>query len=180
MKETILILDFGSQYTQLIARRVRELNVYCEIYPYNKIPESLSDVAGVILSGSPFSVQDNKAPIPDLSNIKGKIPLLGVCYGAQFLAQSLGGEVQPSKIREYGRANLGFIDHSCTLLNGITDNTQVWMSHGDTILEIPENEPFHGFLGLRNTVSLSAPKMQHTKVVRQKVHVFLNRRTRRT
>jgi GMP synthase (glutamine-hydrolysing) len=139
MKETILILDFGSQYTQLIARRVRELNVYCEIYPYNKIPESLSDVAGVILSGSPFSVQDNKAPIPDLSNIKGKIPLLGVCYGAQFLAQSLGGEVQPSKIREYGRANLGFIDHSCTLLNGITDNTQVWMSHGDTILEIPEN-----------------------------------------
>ncbi|MBC8319637.1 MAG: glutamine-hydrolyzing GMP synthase [Bacteroidetes bacterium] len=139
MKETILILDFGSQYTQLIARRVRELNVYCEIHPYNKIPASLSGVAGVILSGSPFSVLDKEAPIPDLSKIKGKIPLLGVCYGAQFLAQSLGGEIQPSKIREYGRANLGYIDQSCTLINGMSDNTQVWMSHGDTILKIPEN-----------------------------------------
>ena len=139
MKETILILDFGSQYTQLIARRVRELNVYCEIYPYNKIPDSLNDVMGVILSGSPFSVRDSEAPVPDLSKILGKIPLLGVCYGAQFLAQSQGGKVQPSKIREYGRANLNFIDQSCTLLNGITDNTQVWMSHGDTILEIPQN-----------------------------------------
>jgi len=139
MKETILILDFGSQYTQLIARRIRELNVYCEIYPYNKIPKSLSGVVGVILSGSPFSVRDTEAPMPELSNIKGKIPLLGVCYGAQFLAQSLGGEVQPSKIREYGRANLNFIDKSCPLLVGISDNTQVWMSHGDTILEAPNN-----------------------------------------
>lgn len=139
MKETILILDFGSQYTQLIARRVRELNVYCEIHPYNKIPGSLSDIVGVIMSGSPFSVRDGEAPMPDLSKITGKIPLLGVCYGAQFLAQSRGGEVQPSTIREYGRANLNFIDQSCTLLNGMTDNTQVWMSHGDTILKIPEN-----------------------------------------
>jgi len=139
MKETILILDFGSQYTQLIARRVRELNVYCEIYPYNKIPESLKDVTGVILSGSPFSVRDSEAPIPDLSEILGKIPLLGVCYGAQLLAQVQGGEVQPSEIREYGRANLNFIDQTCTLLNGLTDNTQVWMSHGDTILETPKN-----------------------------------------
>lgn len=139
MKETILILDFGSQYTQLIARRVRELNVYCEIHPYNNIPHDLSEIAGVILSGSPFSVRDENSPVPDLSNIKGKIPLLGVCYGAQFLAQEHGGEVQPSKIREYGRANLGFIDRSCPLMNGLTDNTQVWMSHGDTILSIPEN-----------------------------------------
>ncbi len=139
MKETILILDFGSQYTQLIARRVRELNVYCEIYPYNKIPKSLSDVSGVILSGSPFSVRDEAAPIPDLSKIKGSMPLLGVCYGAQLLAQSEGGEVLPSKIREYGRANLCYIDSSCELLVGMTDDTQVWMSHGDTILEIPKN-----------------------------------------
>lgn len=139
MKETILILDFGSQYTQLIARRVRELNVYCEIHPYNKIPDNLQAVTGVILSGSPFSVRDVEAPVPDLSNIIGKLPLLGICYGAQFLAQSQGGEVQPSKIREYGRANLNFIDQSCILLNGISIDTQVWMSHGDTILAAPEN-----------------------------------------
>ena len=139
MKETILILDFGSQYTQLIARRVRELNVYCEIHPFNKIPEDLSDVAGVILSGSPFSVRDSESPVPELSNIKGKLPLLGVCYGAQFLAQSQGGDVLPSEIREYGRANLNFIDQSCTLLSGMTIDTQVWMSHGDTILNAPDN-----------------------------------------
>ncbi|NQU33089.1 MAG: glutamine-hydrolyzing GMP synthase [Bacteroidetes bacterium] len=139
MKEIILILDFGSQYTQLIARKVRELNVYCEIHPYNKIPENISAVVGVILSGSPFSVRDAEAPIPDLSKIKGKLPLLGVCYGAQFLAQSGGGEVLPSEIREYGRANLSYIDRSCTLVNGMSDNSQVWMSHGDTILNVPDN-----------------------------------------
>ena len=139
MKEMILILDFGSQYTQLIARRVRELNVYCEIHPYNKVPESLIDVVGVILSGSPFSVRDANAPVPNLAEIKGKLPLLGVCYGAQFLAQSNGGEVLPSKIREYGRANLNYVDRRCALMEGITDNTQVWMSHGDTILKAPNN-----------------------------------------
>lgn len=139
MKENILILDFGSQYTQLIARKVRELNVYCEIHPYNHFPENLSNFAGVILSGSPFSVRDLEAPIPNLSNIKGSIPLLGVCYGAQFLAHSQGGKVLPSKIREYGRANLNYIDKSCTLLKGMSNNTQVWMSHGDTILSVPEN-----------------------------------------
>ena len=139
MKETILILDFGSQYTQLIARRIRELNVYCEIYPYNKIPAKLTDVVGVILSGSPFSVRDKDAPKPELDKILGKIPVLAVCYGAQYLAQHSGGEVLPSKIREYGRANLGFIDQSCTLLNGLSDKTQVWMSHGDTILKLPDN-----------------------------------------
>ncbi len=139
MKETILILDFGSQYTQLIARRVRELNVYCEIHPFNKVPEITNDIKGVILSGSPFSVRDQEAPVPDLSNIRGKLPLLGVCYGAQFLAQHDGGEVMPSKIREYGRANLGFIDRSCNLMKSISDESQVWMSHGDTILKLPEN-----------------------------------------
>jgi GMP synthase (glutamine-hydrolysing) len=139
VKETILILDFGSQYTQLIARRVRELNVYCEIHPFNKVPEITNDIKGVILSGSPFSVRDQEAPVPDLSNIRGKLPLLGVCYGAQFLAQHDGGEVMPSKIREYGRANLGFIDRSCNLMKSISDESQVWMSHGDTILKLPEN-----------------------------------------
>ena len=139
MQETILILDFGSQYTQLIARRVRELNVYCEIYPYNKIPELTSNIKGVILSGSPFSVRDKEAPIPDLSGIRGRFPLLGVCYGAQYLAQAEGGEVLPSEIREYGRANLGFIDRKCLLMKGMSDDTQVWMSHGDTILHLPES-----------------------------------------
>jgi GMP synthase (glutamine-hydrolysing) len=139
VKETILIFDFGSQYTQLIARRVRELNIYCEIHPYNKMPEITDDIKGVILSGSPFSVRDKDAPVPDLNNIRGKLPLLGVCYGAQYLAQHDGGEVMPSKIREYGRANLGFIDNSCKLMKSISNGSQVWMSHGDTILKLPEN-----------------------------------------
>ena len=136
MQEKILILDFGSQYTQLIARRVREMNVYCEIHPYNNMP-SLDGVVGVILSGSPFSVRDEKSPKPDLSQIKGKLPLLGVCFGAQFLAQSGGGNVLPSKIREYGRANLDFVDSTNILMKGISNGSQVWMSHGDTIAEIP-------------------------------------------
>lgn len=138
MQETILILDFGSQYTQLIARRVRELHVYCEIHPFNHLPEITPNIKGVILSGSPFSVRDAEAPIPDLSAIKGKLPLLGVCYGAQFLAISQGGTVEASKIREYGRANLSFVDHESPLLKGINEGSQVWMSHGDTILSVPE------------------------------------------
>ena len=109
MQKKILILDFGSQYTQLIARRVRELNVYCEIHPYNKIPELDDSVRGVILSGSPFSVRDEKAPRVDLSAIKGKLPLLGVCYGAQYLSHYFGGEVMPSATREYGRAMLSIL-----------------------------------------------------------------------
>ncbi|PLX00908.1 MAG: glutamine-hydrolyzing GMP synthase, partial [Marinilabiliales bacterium] len=139
MQEKILILDFGSQYTQLIARRVRELNVHCEIHPYNKIPELNDSIKGVILSGSPFSVRDENALIPDLAEIKGKKPLLGICYGAQFLAHNYGGEVLPSNKREYGRANLTFIDSSSELLKSMTINTQVWMSHGDTINQLPEN-----------------------------------------
>lgn len=139
MQETILILDFGSQYTQLIARRIRELNVYCEIYPFNKFPEITSEIKGVILSGSPFSVRDASSPVPNLKKIKGSIPLLGVCYGAQFLAHSEGGSVEPSKIREYGRANLNFIDQDSPLVKGMSLGSQVWMSHGDTILTKPNN-----------------------------------------
>ena len=137
--EKILILDFGSQYTQLIARRVRELNVYCEIHPFNKIPAIDASVRGVILSGSPFSVRDAQAPTPDLSAIKGKLPLLGVCYGAQFLASAFGGEVQPAPSREYGRAMLTVGDASDALMRGLPARTQVWMSHGDTITHVPDN-----------------------------------------
>jgi GMP synthase (glutamine-hydrolysing) len=137
-QETILILDFGSQYTQLIARRVRELNVYCEIHPYNKYPAPGPEVKGVILSGSPFSVRDPESPNPDLSQFKGRIPLLGICYGAQFLAHKFGGEVQSSKTREYGRANLSVVNNQSDLFRHIPLNSQVWMSHGDTIARIPD------------------------------------------
>ena len=139
MKETILILDFGSQYTQLIARRLRELNVYCEIHPWDKAPDLSADIKGVIFSGSPFSVRDEKSPKPEVDKYKGKIPLLGVCFGAQFLAQNFGGEVLPSNTREYGRANLSFIDNNSVLLKGVGENSQVWMSHADTIKSIPGN-----------------------------------------
>ncbi len=139
MQEMILIIDFGSQYTQLIARRVRELNVYCEIHPWNKIPALGSNIKGVVLSGSPFSTRDPQAPKPDLSAIKGKFPLLGVCFGAQYLAGSFGGEVLPSTIREYGRANLSYVDKAHVLTKGMTDGSQVWMSHGDTIKTIPSH-----------------------------------------
>ncbi len=139
MQETILILDFGSQYTQLIARRVRELNVYCEIHPFNKIPAITKNIKGVILSGSPFSVRDPQSPNPDLSGIKGKLPLLGVCYGAQLMAQRFGGEVQASEHREYGRANLSFVNNGNELFKGISNQSQVWMSHADTITKIPDN-----------------------------------------
>jgi GMP synthase (glutamine-hydrolysing) len=137
MNEMILILDFGSQYTQLIARRVRELNVYCEIHPYHTYPSIESNIKGIILSGSPFSVRDKQAPAPDLSGIRKRIPLLGVCYGAQLIAHYEGGRVMPSEHREYGRANLSFIDPVNPLLKGLNPGSQVWMSHGDTILETP-------------------------------------------
>lgn len=134
-----MILDFGSQYTQLIARRVRELNVYCEIHPYNHYPAPDSSVKGVILSGSPSSVRDANAPQVDLSPIKGAFPLLGVCYGAQYLAQNYGGEVKPSATREYGRAMLSKVEAANPLICGLSQTTQVWMSHGDTIARIPDN-----------------------------------------
>ncbi len=138
MQNNVLILDFGSQYTQLIARRVRELNIYCEIHPYNKVPQDLSTFKAVILSGSPSSVRSDEAPAPDLSNIKGILPLLGVCYGAQYLAHFFGGKVSPSNIREYGRANLTTIHDHAGLFAGISEDTQVWMSHSDTISELPD------------------------------------------
>jgi len=137
MQEMILILDFGSQYTQLIARRVRELNVYCEIHPYNNAPRITENIKGVILSGSPFSSLEKDAPVPDLDHIKGKVPLLGVCYGAQYMAHHFGGLVEKSKVREYGRANLSFVDESCALFKNVHMGSQVWMSHADTIMELP-------------------------------------------
>jgi len=133
----ILILDFGSQVTQLIGRRLRELNVFCEIYPYNKVPALDSSVKGVILSGSPCSVRDANAPQVDLSEIKGKLPLLGICYGAQYLAHNFGGRVESSNSREYGRAMLDVVASS-PLLKGVSAHSQVWMSHGDTISALPE------------------------------------------
>jgi GMP synthase (glutamine-hydrolysing) len=144
VQEKILILDFGSQYTQLIARRIRELNVYCEIYPFNNFPLPDETVKGVILSGSPFSVREKNAPAPDLTHIKGKRPLLGVCYGAQLLSHNFGGEVMPSNTREYGRARLTSIDSEDPLFKNISTGTQVWMSHGDTIARIPDNYKITG------------------------------------
>jgi GMP synthase (glutamine-hydrolysing) len=139
MLEKIVILDFGSQYTQLIARRIRELNVYCEIYPYHKKIAVHPSVKGVILSGSPASVRDKNAPLPDLDGIKGTLPLLGICYGAQYLAHYFGGEVLPSSTREYGRARLQYMKEGTPFFKDIQTNTQVWMSHADTITSIPEN-----------------------------------------
>mgnify|MGYP001273669923 FL=1 len=132
MEEKILILDFGSQYTQLIARRIRELNIYCEIYPYNNPPNTEKKYMGLILSGSPFSVHDNKAPSIDLNDYKG-IPVLGICYGAQMVASKNGCTVLKSKIREYGRAKLTYIDHKNSIMEGVKIDSDVWMSHGDSI-----------------------------------------------
>jgi GMP synthase (glutamine-hydrolysing) len=184
MQETIYILDFGSQYTQLIARRVRELNVYCEIHPYNKVPSLGSEVKGVILSGSPFSVRDKASPVPDLKHIKGKIPLLGICYGAQYLAHVYGGEVAPSATREYGRANLTFVDPGASLLERVSNGSQVWMSHGDTIVKLPDS-----YRVISSTVDIEAgayqiegeqtyglqfhPEVHHTTEGRQILQNFL-------
>ncbi len=157
MKEQILILDFGSQYTQLIARRVRELNVYCEIHPYNKLPELSASVKGVILSGGPCSVRDEGAPDIDLDQIRGKYPVLGVCYGAQLLAHSLGGDVLPSTHREYGRARLTISDTDSSLFSGMSEGSQVWMSHGDTIVRIPDN---FNVIAATESVNVAAFKIQ--------------------
>ncbi|MDE7403125.1 MAG: glutamine-hydrolyzing GMP synthase [Muribaculaceae bacterium] len=135
--EKILIIDFGSQYTQLIARRVRELNVYCEIHPFNHFPLPDSDTVGVILSGSPSSVRDEGSPRIDMSSFKGRLPLLGVCYGAQLLALEGGGSVEGAPSREYGRAMLSVVEPSDPLMQGLPSPTQVWMSHGDTITGVP-------------------------------------------
>lgn len=137
--EKIIILDFGSQTTQLIGRRIRELNEYCEIVPYNKFPEDTSDVKGVILSGSPYSVYDPAAFKVDLSNIRKKFPVLGICYGAQLMVHDEGGKVEPASSRQYGRAMLSDIDSGDRLFRGIKENSQIWMSHGDSITELPDN-----------------------------------------
>lgn len=157
MTEKILILDFGSQYTQLIARRVRELNVYCEIHPYNKVPQIDDTIKGVILSGSPCSVREENAPDIDLSLFRGKLPLLGVCYGAQLIAHKSGGSIQPSTIREYGRARLNNVHTSDDLFKEVLPDSQVWMSHGDTIVEIPSN---FEILSSTDTVRVAAYKVQ--------------------
>lgn len=139
MQEKIIILDFGSQTTQLIGRRVRELDIYCEILPYNKFPKDNENIKGVILSGSPFSVYDKSAFKIDLSEIRGKYPILGICYGAQFMSYSNGGRVEPAGTREYGRAHLATFCKENPLFKGVRENSQVWMSHGDTITAIPDN-----------------------------------------
>ena len=136
--DKVLILDFGSQYTQLIGRRVRELNIYSEIHPFNKIPSNINEFKAVILSGSPYSVRGEEALHPDLSLIRGKKPLLAVCYGAQYLAHFSGGEVAPSNTREYGRANLAYIKGDEIFFSKIEEGTQVWMSHSDTIKHLPD------------------------------------------
>lgn len=161
MHEKIIILDFGSQTTQLIARRVRELNVYCEILPYNKMPLDDPDVIGVILSGSPFSVYDEKAFRIDLSTIRGRYPLLGICYGAQYIAYANGGSVEPAGTREYGRAHLTEFYSQNPLLQGISEGSQVWMSHGDTITAIPD-----GFRTIASTekVAIAAYQIADEKV----------------
>jgi len=138
MQQKIIILDFGSQTTQLIGRRVRELDTFCEILPYNKYPEDDSDVIGVILSGSPYSVHDPEAFKVDLSRFMGRLPVLGICYGAQFISHSQGGKVEKADSREYGRAHLQTVEKTNPLFLGFNDNSQVWMSHGDTITAIPE------------------------------------------
>ena len=157
MAEQILILDFGSQYTQLIARRVRELDVYCEIHPFNKIPPITPDIKGVILSGSPCSVREKDAPNLDIDALRGKLPVLGVCYGAQLMAQKYGGNVTPSEIREYGRAKLSYLDTHSSLFKEMTHDSQVWMSHGDTIKELPDG---FDIIASTHSVRIAAYKVQ--------------------
>ena len=151
MQQKIIILDFGSQTTQLIGRRVRELDTFCEILPYNKFPHDDPSVIGVILSGSPYSVYDPEAFKVDLSEIRGRLPILGICYGAQYMAHTYGGKVEPAGSREYGRANLTEFDHANPLFEGFDDNSQVWMSHGDSVTDMPA-----GF-GLKISTALPPP-----------------------
>ena len=141
MQQKIVILDFGSQTTQLIGRRLRELDTFCEILPYNKFPKNDPNIIGVILSGSPYSVYDPEAFKLDLDDIRGRYPILGICYGAQYMAHVNGGKVEPAGSREYGRANLKTVDTTSPLFKGFDKDSQVWMSHGDTITALPKG--FH-------------------------------------
>lgn len=167
MQNNVLILDFGSQYTQLIARRVRELNIFCEIKPYNHLPKDLSEYKAVILSGSPFSVRSDEAPHPNLDGIKGKVPLLGVCYGAQYLAHFQGGNVAPSKTREYGRARLSKIKEGEPFFHNISLGSQVWMSHSDTIQQLP---PGAELLASTEDVDIAAYKISDQKIYAIQFH----------
>lgn len=160
MSQQILILDFGSQYTQLIARRIRELNVYCEIHPFNKVPPLGPDIKGVILSGSPCSVRDPQAPDVDISLFRS-IPVLGVCYGAQLIAHRSGGSVLPSHTREYGRARLSTVDHHNKLLKEISLDTQVWMSHADTIAAVPSD---FDVIASTSSVAVAAYKVKEKEI----------------
>lgn len=165
MQEKIIILDFGSQYTQLIARRVRELNVYCEIHPYNHFPALLSSpqsgdpVKGIILSGSPFSVRQADAPQIDFTLFNEKYPVLGICYGAQYMAQKSGGEVRSSSTREYGRATLSMVNNGNPLLKHISAGSQVWMSHGDTITRVADE---FDVIASTDTVQVAAYQIRNT------------------
>ena len=157
MTEKILIIDFGSQYTQLIARRIREMQVYCEIHPFNNLPELDDSVRGVVLSGSPSSVRDAAAPRIALDSIKGRLPLLGVCYGAQYLAHFYGGRVEPSPSREYGRAQMKVRESGDELMQGLSLGSQVWMSHGDTITAIPDR---YRIIASTDDVSVAAYRIE--------------------
>ena len=167
MQEKIIILDFGSQTTQLIARRLRELDTFCEILPYNKFPADDPDVIGVILAGSPYSVYDPEAFKVDLKQFLGRIPVLGICYGAQFISHTLGGRVEPADSREYGRAKLNVADRDCPLFRGFEADSQVWMSHGDTITALPEG--FHRIASTEN-VRFAAYKADEMEVYGVQFH----------
>ena len=158
MTEKILILDFGSQYTQLIARRIRELNIYSEIVPFNHSLELGNDIKGVILSGSPCSVFDENAPNPEIENLFGKVPVLGICYGAQLMASRFGGKVVRSDHREYGRANLSNVVNGTDLFAGVASDSQVWMSHGDSIKELGDD-----FELIAQTKSIPVAAFKHKK-----------------
>lgn len=188
MRERVIILDFGSQYTQLIARRVREHQVYCEIYPFSKMPDLVPDIKAVILSGSPCSVKEPASPRVDFGKFLGKVPVLGICYGAQLLAEHFGGKVERSEHREYGKAHLGKWHDSDVLLHEIPEGSQVWMSHADTITELPDQfELVAGTLQIRTAIFRNRngafqapvyglqfhPEVTHTEDGAQLLHNFL-------
>ena len=167
MENKVLIVDFGSQYTQLIARRIRELFIFCEIYPYNNLPKNLLDYKAVVFSGSPYSVYQEDSPNIDLEKFIGKIPVLAICYGAQFIANNQKGKVENSNSREYGRARLTYIDNESILFNGISKDNQVWMSHGDTIVELPEDAKL---IASTESVENAAYSLNEEKVIGLQFH----------
>ena len=170
MQNKVLIVDFGSQYTQLIARRIRELFIYCEISPFNNIPEDLNQYKAIVLSGSPFSVNQENSPEINLKSILGNIPVIAICYGAQLIAKSLNGKVENSNSREYGRANLSFIEKDCKLFHNIRINNQVWMSHGDTITTLPDGARV---IASTNSVTNAAYSIDSLNLYALQFHQFM-------